>query len=269
MYKIIQAYYDSKPGDLSFPSFHSFIKKSKDLFTKLDIEQRFFDKEEFLFVTSEYATGTFKTLLEDKKQDFFIHEKQAICFELENIKDNMDVLPLTFMMIRDVIDTVVFKNQLDYKRIFMEELAKLIEYPAMRPVIKFYLQTCRKHDAGLTYVLQTLDQIPEDDFGNQLLTNTQVFHILEQERGIESLKRRLNLSNHSMNQILSIQNDLRGNIKYTEDFFLLGNKGNVLRIELSAEEREAYKSEKRDKVNIYRDYEKNGNMEQAIINNLK
>jgi hypothetical protein len=72
-----------------------------------------------------------------------------------------------------------------------------------------------------------------------------------------------------MNQILSIQNDLRGNIKYTEDFFLLGNKGNVLRIELSAEEREAYKSEKRDKVNIYRDYEKNGNMEQAIINNLK
>jgi conjugation system TraG family ATPase len=269
MYKIIQAYYKSNPGNLSFPDFHSFVKETRGLLESLEIQEEFFNREEFLHVTSEYATGMFRFLLQDSNQKFNLRDKQAVCFELENIKDNMDILPLVFMMIRDVIDNVIFKNVTFDKRIFMEEAAKLIKYPIMQNIIDYYQQTIRKHYGSLIYVLQTLDQVPENVFGNALITNTQIFHILKQDGGEENLRRRLKLSDHEMYQIYSIQNDFTSEIKYTEDFVRLGSKGNVLRLEVPREAIEAFRSEQKDKEPLYKEYRKNGNMEQSIINILK
>ena len=268
MYKVLQDFYGSRPGDLSFPNFHAYVKESKDLLERLDIEKRFFDRDHFVHVTSEYATGMFRSLLDDKNQSFFLSDKQVVCFELENIKDNMDVLPLVFMMIRDVIDNVIFKDKLSDKRIFLEETAKLIKYPIMQKIIDYYFQTIRKHNGGVTIVLQSIDQIPENDFGNALLANTQIYHILKHERGFENLKHRLNLSDHNMNQIFSLANNFSGDQVYTEDFILMGNKGNVYRLEIPPEANLAYMSEKVDKEPLYQEYRRVESMEKAINNLL-
>lgn len=269
MYKILQEYYRSKPGNLSFPNFHAFVKETKDLLEKLEIEKRFFDRDEFIHNTSEYAEGMFKFLLEDTKQSYYLQNKQLVGFELENIKDNLDILPIMFMMIRDVTENVIWGNKSLDKRIWFEEAAKLLKYPIMLRIMDYYFQTIRKHNGSVGIVLQTIDQIPNNEIGNAIINNTHIFYILEQDKNVESLKNRLNLSSHDVNQILSIQNNFTGDRKYTEFLLKMGNYSNVYRLEVPREGYYAFLSEGKDKKRIMDEFEKTGSMEKAIMNLIK
>ncbi len=265
LYKIIQDYYQNGRY-FSFPDFHAYVKDTSDLHRKLEIDKKFFDRDEFIHVTSEYAEGMFKFLLEDTRQNFYLHDKRFVGFELENIKDNMDILPIMFMMIRDVTENVIWRNKSMDKRIWFEEAAKLIKYPIMLRIMDYYFQTIRKHNGSIGIVLQSIDQIPNNEIGNAIIGNTHVFYLLQQDKSIETLRSRLNLTTHDVNQILSIQNNFSGDIRYTEFMMKMGNLSNVYRLEVPEEAYLAYLSEGKEKKQVMDELLRVGSMETAISN---
>jgi len=268
LYKIIQEYY-KHASLLSFPAFYSFVKKSGDLLTRLEIDPKFFDRDEFIHVTSEYAVGMFKFLLEDKKQQFSLYDKKLVGFELENCKDNLDILPIMFMSILDVTENSIWRNKTVDKRIWFEEAAKLLKYPVMLRAIDYYFQTIRKHGGSIGIVLQSIDQIPNNEIGNAIINNTQIYFVMEQDQGIETMRNRLSLTQHDCNQIRSIQSNFLGSQRYTEFLLKMGSRSNVYRLEIPDEALLAYLSEAKDKKPIMDEFERSGSMEQAIINRLK
>ncbi|NJO88220.1 MAG: hypothetical protein HC831_04040 [Chloroflexia bacterium] len=219
-------------------------------------------------MTSEYATGIFKFLLEDTKQSFYLSDKRFVGFELENIKDNLDVLPLMFMSILDVTENVIWKNRMSDKRIWFDEAAKFMKYPIMLRTFDYYFQTIRKHNGQIGIVLQNINQVPDNEIGNAIIGNTHTFYILKQDKAIDPLRERLNLSVHDCNQIRSISNNLSGDIKYTEFLLKMGEKSNIYRLELPMEALMAYRSEAKDKEPVLKEFVRTGSMEQAIKNLL-
>jgi conjugal transfer ATP-binding protein TraC len=268
LYKIIQEYY-KRAGRLSFPDFFLFVKETPDLLSGLQIDPKFFDRDEFIHVTSEYAQGMFKFLLEDTKQNFYLNDKRFVGFELENIKDNLDILPIMFMSILDVTENVIWKNRTTDKRIWFDEAAKIIKYPIMLKTLDYYFQTIRKHNGSIGIVLQNINQVPDNEIGNAIIGNTHTFYILKQDKSIEPLRDRLNLSSHDCNQIQSISNNLSSSPMYTEFLMKMGDKSNVYRLELPKEALLAYRSEAKEKEPVLNEFSRIGSMEQAITNLLK
>lgn len=267
LYKIIQEYY-KRASRLSFPDFFAFVKESPSLLSDLEIDPKFFNRDEFIHVTSEYATGMFKFLLDDTKQSFYLNDKKFVGFELENIKDNLDILPLMFMSILDVTENVIWRNRMVDKRIWFDEAAKFMKYPIMLRTFEYYFQTIRKHNGQIGIVLQSINQVPDNEVGNAIIENTHTFYILKQDKGIDTLRDRLNLTTHDCNQIQSISNNLSGDFKYTEFLLKMGDKSNVYRLELPQEALLAYRSEAKEKEPVLQEFERTANMEQAIMNLL-
>ncbi len=268
LYKIIQEYYKNA-SRLSFPDFYRFVRETSDLMDVLEIDKKFFNRDEFLHVTSEYATGMFRFLLEDTRQSFYLNDKKFVGFELENIKDNLDILPIMFMSILDVTENVIWKNRMTDKRIWFDEAAKFMKYPIMLRTFDYYFQTIRKHNGQIGIVLQNINQVPDNEIGNAIIGNTHTFYILKQDKAIDPLRERLNLSIHDCNQIQSISNNLSGDIRYTEFLLKLGDRSNVYRLELPMEALFAYRSEAKDKQPVLEEYSRTGSMEMAIENLLK
>lgn len=268
LYKVIQEYYKTA-SRLSFPDFYRFVRDTSDLLEVTGIEKKFFNREEFLHTTSEYATGMFRFLLEDDRQGFYLGDKRFVGFELENIKDNLDILPVMFMSILDVTENVIWKNRMADKRVWFDEAAKFMKYPVMLRTFDYYFQTIRKHNGQIGIVLQSINQVPDNEVGNAIIENTHTFYILKQDKGIDALRERLNLSAHDCNQVQSITNHFTGDIKYTEFLLKMGNRSNVYRLELPMEALYAYRSEAKDKAPVLEEFRRLGSMELAIQNLLK
>jgi type IV secretory pathway VirB4 component len=211
----------------------------------------------------------FKFLLEDNRQSFYLNDKKFVGFELENIKDNLDILPIMFMSILDVTENVIWKNRMTDKRIWFDEAAKFMKYPIMLRTFDYYFQTIRKHNGQIGIVLQNINQVPDNEIGNAIIGNTHTFYILKQDKSIEPLRERLNLSVHDLNQVQSISNNLSGDIRYTEFLLKLGERSNVYRLELPMEALYAYRSEAKDKQPVLEEFSRTGSMEMAIQNLLK
>ena len=264
LYHILEAYYDQRTT-YSFADFYAFVKTGKNLLETLNIDSKFFDRDSFLHVTGPYAEGMFRHLLEDTEGQFYLKDKQIIGFELENCRDNLDILPVMFMAILDAIGNTMGSNRTSGKRIWFEEAAKLLKYPVMLRTIDYYYQTIRKHNGSIGMVLQSVDQIPEDEIGKAIISNTQVFYIMGQDQKLDSLQSRLNLTQHDCSQIRSIRSNFEGGERYTEFLLKMGTRSNVYRLEIPDEALLAYLSESNDKQPIMEAFYQTGSMEKAIV----
>jgi conjugation system TraG family ATPase len=267
MYKLLQHYYENHSGIFSFKTFYNHIKGHKNILSEIEIDPKFFDRDEFLHVTSEYAKGMFDFLLDDQEQSYYLSDKQVVIFDLESVQNNVDILPIMFLMIRDVNENIIWKNRGGKKRLWFEEAAKQFEYPVILRSIKYAYQTIRKYDGSIGIVLQGVEQIPDDDIGNSLITNTHIFYMLR-HNDTDMIEKRLKLSQHDLYQLRSLRNNLSGERPYSE--FLLrmgtGNRSNVYRLEVPPEVYYSYLSEKSDKQKIILECNRAGSMEKAIVN---
>jgi conjugal transfer ATP-binding protein TraC len=179
----------------------------------------------------------------------------------------VDILPIMFLMIRDVNENIIWKNRTGKKRLWFEEAAKQFEYPVILRSIKYAYQTIRKYDGSIGIVLQGIEQIPDNEIGNSLITNTHIFYMLH-HKDTDVIANRLKLSRHDVYQLKSLRNNLTGERPYSE--FLLrmgtGNRSNVYRLEVPREVYYSYLSEKSDKKRIIDQYNITGSIEKAISN---
>lgn len=271
MNMIIRDFYNNCSDKHNFPSFYNYVKGNrKTLLNKLEIKPEFFNIDEFIHICSEYVSGIYDFLYADTDELDQLQDKQGAIFELSDVLKNPTLLPIMFLSIQDAVDTKIWLNNDSNKKVLVyEETAKLITFPEMFTAISYAAQTVRKYDGGLGIVLQTIDNMPLNEVGIAILNNTHTYYIFEPKKGVKSLKERLNLSDHDINQLLSIRSNTGTERPYTEFTLVLGSKTNCYRLEVPKEAYYTFLSEKSDKKRIFAELNNCGNIEEAIMNLIK
>lgn len=266
--KILRHYYDSTSEDHSLEGFYSFIERNQEkLLETLKIHPDYFNVTSFLHVMSEYVgDGLYSFLFEvSEDQTYKIEDKRLIVFELDEVKDNKEILSVMLKLIKSAIQRTIWKNRAEKGIILFDEFAKQLKFENVLESVEFYYQAIRKQNGAIGIILQSINQLPNNSTSASILENTQVIYSLNNEKGYAELVKRLNLSSHDLNQLKSIKNNLTGPRKYTEMFIKIGKESNIFRLEVPKEVYAAYLTDGQENEAIMAVYEKTQDMEKAII----
>lgn len=266
--KILQHYYKSNANEThSLEAFYNFIENRKDsLLEHLGIDKAYFNTTNFLHIMSEYVgDGLYSFLFEiSEDQSYKIEDKRLIIFELDEVKDNKEVLSVMLKLIKSAIQRTIWRNRAEKGIILFDEFAKQLKFENVLESVEFYYQAIRKQNGAIGIILQSINQLPGNSVSASILENTQVIYSLRNEKGYAELVNRLNLSSHDLNQLKSIKNDLKGKRKYTEIFIKIGNESNIFRLEVPPEVYAAYLTDGQENDCIMQLYKKHKSMERAI-----
>ncbi|MEO2070893.1 MAG: TraG family conjugative transposon ATPase [Zunongwangia sp.] len=265
--KILRLYYHSVSKNHSLNGFYNFIESNqKDLLKQLKIHPDYFNVTSFLHVMSEYVgDGLYSFLFEvSEDQTYKIEDKRLIVFELDEVKDNKEILSVMLKLIKSAIQRTIWKNRAEKGIILFDEFAKQLKFDNVLESVEFYYQAIRKQNGAIGIILQSINQLPNNSTSASILENTQVIYSLNNEKGYDELVKRLNLSSHDLNQLKSIKNNLSGTRKYTEMFIKIGKESNIFRLEVPKEVYAAYLTDGQENEAIMALYKKTQDMEKAI-----
>lgn len=265
--KILRYYYKQTKSDHSLSSFYDFIECNQDtLLDKLKIHTDYFNTTNFLHIMSEYVgDGIYSFLFEvSEDQTYKIEDKRLIVFELDEVKDNKEILSVMLKLIKSAIQRTIWKNRAEKGIILFDEFAKQLKFENVLESVEFYYQAIRKQNGAIGIILQSINQLPNNSTSASILENTQVIYSLHNEKGYDELQKRLNLSSHDLNQLKSIKNNLSGPRKYTEMFIKIGKESNIFRLEVPKKVYAAYLTDGAENEEIMKLYDKHQNMEKAI-----
>ena len=267
MKKVLLAYYNTIRSNHSLASLYRFVDSKKDMLIKeLKIKEEHFSVYDFLHILSEYVDDGLYSFLFNvgKDQTYKIEDKRMIIFELDEVKDNKEILSVMLKLIKSAIQRTIWRNRSERGIILFDEFAKQLKFANVLESVEFYYQAIRKQNGAIGIILQSINQLPQNSTSASILENTQVIYSLRNEKGYDELKNRLSLSSHDLNQLKSIRNNLTGNRKYTEIFIKIGKESNIFRLEVPPEVYAAYLTDGKENEAIMQLYEKTNNMEQAI-----
>lgn len=265
--KILKFYYDSTLKNNSLDGFYKFIEVNQaELLKQLKIHPDYFNVTSFLHVMSEYVgDGLYSFLFEvSEDQTYKIEDKRLIVFELDEVKDNKEILSVMLKLIKSAIQRTIWKNRAEKGIILFDEFAKQLKFDNVLESVEFYYQAIRKQNGAIGIILQSINQLPNNSTSASILENTQVIYSLNNEKGYDELQKRLNLSSHDLNQLKSIKNNLTGPRKYTEMFIKIGKESNIFRLEVPKEVYAVYLTDGKENDAIMALYKKHNCMEKAI-----
>ncbi len=265
--KILRHYYYKVSENHSLDGFYNFIESNqRDLLRQLKIHPDYFNVNSFLHVMSEYVgDGLYSFLFEvSEDQTYKIEDKRLIVFELDEVKDNKEILSVMLKLIKSAIQRTIWKNRAEKGIILFDEFAKQLKFDNVLESVEFYYQAIRKQNGAIGIILQSINQLPNNSTSASILENTQVIYSLNNEKGYVELVKRLNLSSHDLNQLKSIKNNLFGPRKYTEMFIKIGKESNIFRLEVPKEVYAAYLTDGKENEEIMKCYDRHGDMEKAI-----
>ena len=266
--KILRHYYDSTSENHSLEGFYNFIERhQKDILNTLKIHPDYFNVTSFLHVMSEYVgDGLYSFLFEvSEDQTYKIEDKRLIVFELDEVKDNKEILSVMLKLIKSAIQRTIWRNRAEKGIILFDEFAKQLKFDNVLESVEFYYQAIRKQNGAIGIILQSINQLPNNSTSASILENTQIIYSLNNEKGYDELVKRLNLSSHDLNQLKSIKNNLSGPRKYTEMFIKIGKESNIFRLEVPKEVYAAYLTDGLENEEIMKLYDEHQDMEKAII----
>jgi conjugal transfer ATP-binding protein TraC len=270
--KVLLHYYKHIRLNHSLASLYQFIDDKKDsLLEELKIREEHFSVYNFLHILSEYVDGGLYSFLFNVSEDqtYKIEDKRMIVFELDEVKDNKEILSVMLKLIKSAIQRTIWRNRSERGIILFDEFAKQLKFDNVLESVEFYYQAIRKQNGAIGIILQSINQLPNNSTSASILENTQVIYSLRNEKGYDQLQKRLNLSSHDLNQLKSIRNNLTGDRKYTEMFIKIGKESNIFRLEVPKEVYAAYLTDGKESEAIMAIYEDTNNMEEAINTFIK
>ena len=174
--KIVLAYYRQVDKQHSLQSFYRYISEKHATFEKeLGIPTEFFDPIHFLHIMSEYVgEGIYSFLFESQEdQTYKIEDKRMIIFELDEVKDNREILSVMLKLIKSAIQRTIWKNRSEKGIILFDEFAKQLKFENVLESVEFYYQAIRKQNGAIGIILQSINQLPENATSASILENTQ------------------------------------------------------------------------------------------------
>lgn len=265
--KVLRQYYLETKENHSLSSFYRFLKsESHHLLNKLEIPSSYLSLEYLLHILSEYVgDGLYSFLFTSgDDQTYRLEDKRLIIFELDEVKDNKELLSVMLKLIKTAVQRTIWKNRAEKGIILFDEFAKQLKFANVLESVEFYYQAIRKQNGAIGIILQSINQLPENHTSASILENTQVVYSLHNEKGYADLQERLNLSEHDLNQLYSMRNNLTGKRKYTELFLKIGKQSNIYRLEVPPEVHAAYLTDGEASEQLQQLYKTHGDMEIAI-----
>lgn len=269
--KILRTYYQNNPPSPSFQSFYQFVDINKDeLADMLNLTKELFDFDRFLHNLSDFAEdGTYEFLFRDEENDDYSTEgKQIVIFEYSLVQSDPLLLSCVLLLSNITAQKNIWSDRTKKSLLFYDEFGKQLKYKSVLDTVAYTAQTIRKYNGMLGLVLQTPGQLPQNEelkaMVNTIVQNTSVFYCLKSEKGYEEHRQILGFADHHVYQMKSLSNRLSGKHKYSEVFQLIGNFGNVVRVEVPEAVQCAYLTEGTDHTKIMNIYEQTKNMEKAI-----
>jgi len=254
-----------------FNTFYEFAGGSyREILAKKNIKRKEFDIDNFINVLEPYYQGGEYDYLLNSDKDLDLLNKRFIVFELDNIKDNKNLLPVVTIIIMETYINKLRKLKGVRKVILIEEAWKAIAKEGMAEYIKYLFKTVRKLFGEAIVVTQEVADIINNPIVKETIINSSDCKILLDQRKelnkFEEIQKLLGLSNKERDQIMSINLNNDFNRNYKEVFISLGGvKSTVYATEVSAEEYFTYTTEETEKVALFNlSDEKGGDLEQAI-----
>lgn len=263
--KLVIGYYRKITKNHSLKSFYHFVS---DLQESDQTEvPKYLDIEHFLHILSEYVDeGIYSFLFESiEDRSYKLEDKRIIIFELDEVKDNREILSVMLKLIKSAIQRTIWKNRSERGIILFDEFAKQLKFENVLESVEFYYQAIRKHNGAIGIILQSINQLPETPVSSSILENTQIIYSLHNEKGYDAIHRRLNLSTHDLHQLNSIRNNLKGETKYTEIFIKIGRESNIFRLEVPPAVYAAYLTDGKESELLNKLFQKHQSMEKAIL----
>ncbi|MFY0715385.1 TraG family conjugative transposon ATPase, partial [Seonamhaeicola sp. NFXS20] len=243
MKKVLLHYYSKVRKAHSLASLYHFVDQHREnLMQNLGIQEAHFSIYNFLHIMSEYVEGGLYSFLFNVGEDqtYKIEDKRMIVFELDEVRDNKEILSVMLKLIKSAIQRTIWRNRSERGIILFDEFAKQLKFDNVLESVEFYYQAIRKQNGAIGIILQSINQLPNNSTAASILENTQVIYSLRNEKGYDALQKRFNLSEHDLNQLRSIRNNLVGERKYTEMFIKIGKASNIFRLEVPPEVFAAY-----------------------------
>ena len=260
----VDAFLSAWDGD-SDPIFNDYYAYVRDVYVKElaseGVEKEYFDTKSYLLTLEQFYEGGSYGYLLNSAESVDILNNRFVVFEIDAIKDDKIVYPITTLVIMDAFNEKMSSNA-DFKVMCIEEAWKAIMGSQMATYMLELWKTARKHRTSAMVVTQELNDITSSPIiKDTIVENSAVKILLDQRKYLnrfDELAAALSLSEDDKGLVLSL-NRLPSPGGGREVFFNLGNtKSFVMRVEVSPEERWAFSSAKSDKLRLAAALQKTG-----------
>ena len=248
------------------PVFNDYFEFVRDVFGDLlraeDAGKEYFDLKDYLISLEQFYKGGPYDYLLNSSESVNILEDRFVVFEIDYIKGDPVIYPITTLVIMDAFMEKMTSNS-DFKVMCIEEAWKAIMGTQMATYMLELWKTARKHRTAAMVVTQELKDITSSPIiKDSIVENSGVKILLDQTKYLnrfEELAAQLSLSEDDKGMVLSLNRLKIPGASGREVFFNLGNKKSfVMRLEVSQEERIAFSSAKKDKERLANAVEKSG-----------
>lgn len=273
--QIITEYYDAfflqseeskRIPELSFNSFYEFsLKRIPEI---VQTEKITFSLSDFAFILKKfYRTGQYPTVLNATMEKSLFTER-FIVFEIDNIKNNKTLFPITTLIIMQVFLQKMKMRKNRKKILVIEEAWKAIASPIMADYILYLYKTIRKYDGEAIVVTQEVSDILDNPIiKKSIINNSDTIILLDQAKlrsRYEEISDVLSLDIIEQRKIFTIHKldnkENRGT--FNEVYIKRGEKGEIYGVEVPLHEYFTYTTNKKEKealhifLNEYKDYGK-------------
>ena len=257
---------------VSDPIFNDYFEFVRDIFGDLlkqeEAGKEYFDLKDYLISLEQFYKGGPYDYLLNSAESVNILEDRFVVFEIDHIKGDPVIYPITTLVIMDAFMEKMTSNS-DFKVMCIEEAWKAIMGTQMATYMLELWKTARKHRTSAMVVTQELKDITSSPIiKDSIVENSGVKILLDQTKYVnrfDVLASELSLSEDDKAMVLSLNRLKIPGASGREVFFNLGNKKSfVMRLEVSPEERIAFSSQKRDKEKLAAAVAKTGSYIKAI-----
>lgn len=258
-------------GAVKALNFNSFYEYSCTEAERIIREEKVgFDLNEYRFILKKfYKGGIYDTLLNDD-YDNTLFKEEFIVFEIDNIKEDKLLFPITTLIIMDIfIQKMRHKSR--KKILIIEEAWKAIASPMMAGYILYLYKTVRKFNGEAIVVTQELgDIIGNPIVKDSIISNSDTICLLDQTKfkdTFQDIAALLSLNDVEQKKIFTINqldNKTPGRNRFKEVYIKRGSVGEVYGVEVPLEEYLTYTTERSEKEAISFYMEKYPSYEEAM-----
>lgn len=271
--KIIRDYYANVYDGHSFPSFYQYVVDNfSGICKNNNIREEYFDISSFTLVCSDFLPGgRYESVCtSDGKYNF--NDKSFIVFELTQIKRNVFLSSLIMTLIFDVIHDKILSDRNKRGIIIFDEYGETAQMKdeekgiSIHSSVAFCYQKIRKENGAIMTIIQTPDQLPDDEYTKSIIANTQLLYVLPTTDVVyKSVQEKFKMDNEAqINMMRSIKNNFSSRMPYSECFIRFQEQYSiVVRNELSREKFLAFQTDGEVWAEI-NSLSKNMTMEEAI-----
>jgi hypothetical protein len=279
--KIIRDYYNSAPVRPSFPDFYLYVKNNIDeILTRQEIPPDYFTVTSFLHICSEFMPGGLyeNVCRTDGTNADLIRGKDFIVFELTRIKKDPFLVSIIMTIIYETVENKILADRSIRGKIYFDEYAETATMKDnfsgedVHSTVAFFFQKLRKENGGISAVIQSPAQLPDNNLTDGVIANTQIIYVLPTTETVYSdICTTFKITNPAHIQLMkSIRNDFVAPRPYAEVFIRFQDLyATVVRLEFSRAKFYAYQTDGKDWQRISDDFKETGSMEAAITNIIK